>query len=91
MATNEDIHKDIYARMNDTDRKLSESIGKWDVIISQNERLINLLGRAIFFMFVLAMVELAAIIYGAIGKEGLHAVRQAVPISGTADANGEEF
>lgn len=47
----------------------------------QNDKFLKLIYRLLSVFGALLLIMLGALIYGAIGKEGLHSVRQAMPIN----------
>lgn len=84
----EEIHRDLYSRMNETDRKLSNLIGQNSIIVEQNKQLIDLLKSALKYMFVIIVILILALIYGAIGKDGFNAVK-GVQTAVLANDNGD--
>lgn len=51
-----------------------------------NADLVALLKKALSYEFYVILILIAALVYGAIGKEGLFAVRQTIPIPQRDDA-----
>lgn len=58
-------------------KTLSGTVGAQNEIISE---LVALLKKALSFEFYVILILIAALVYGAVGKEGLFAVRQSLPI-----------
>lgn len=82
----DEIHQNLYERINDTDTKLSELIGQTSMLVSQNDKLMKFLEkdgqrfqRIIYTLFAVVMVLVGAVVFGAIGKEGFYAVRTLSP------------
>lgn len=76
MAENDEtMFRDLYARMNETDKNLSNLVGQTTVIAEQNKQLIGLLKFVIKFMGFIILVLVGALIYGALGSEGFNAVK----------------
>ena len=83
MATQDDINKDLYGKVNDLTKEFAQTNGYLKAIVGQNVELIGLLKKSLYTLaciaFICVLGSLFALIYGAIGKDGLHAVRQAMP------------
>lgn len=75
--------KETNTRVDKTSEHLAENNGKLDVLISQNETQMKMIWRMFCMVFFLAAISVLAVIYGAIGKEGLHSVRHSVPLTTT--------
>ena len=58
-------------------KSLSGTVGAQNKI---NADLVALLKKALSYEFYVILILIAALVYGAIGKEGLFAVRQSLPI-----------
>lgn len=80
MPTKEEIEKDQYEKINALTGRVEQLVGAVDVANQINLELMKILKKAIFYMFLIIVFLIGAIIYGAIGKEGFYAVRQTVPI-----------
>ena len=74
-----DEHLRICDRLDETDGKLNKLLGQNDVLISQNRELISLLKKGLWYLFLIAVFELAVITYGAIGREGFNTIKGSVP------------
>lgn len=48
-------------------------------VVDSNEKLIKLFTRALYIISFIAIIAVGAVIFGAIGKDGMHSVRQIVP------------
>ena len=79
MAPQSQINNEVFKRINNLESDVSETKGYLRAIVGQNEKLIRLLTRALYVLTFISTVLLFALVYGAIGKEGLHSVRSAVP------------
>lgn len=83
MATQDDINKDLYGKVNDLTKEFAQTNGYLKAIVGQNVELIGLLKKSLYTLaciaFICVLGSLFALIYGAIGRDGLHAVRQAIP------------
>lgn len=84
------IHKDLYEKINENTNAVSALRATVQVLTTQNERFFELIEKkdqtfmsalrwigGLFAVVVLAL--LFAIIYGAIGQEGLKSVRESLP------------
>lgn len=99
MPTHDDIHADLYEKLNANTAEVKELTGAVRVLTRQNERFFEMIekkdtqyiaeldkkdkaqGRIVIALFVMLAFMLAALVYGAIGRDGLHAVRETVPIT----------
>lgn len=84
--SHDDIHADLYGRVNQLESKIDETNGYLRGVVESNEKLIALLekrdttlNRVIWALLVILLFALGVIAFGAIGKEGMHSVRQSVP------------
>ena len=92
--SHDEIHADIYGRVNALESKIDETNGYLRGVVESNEKLITLLekrdttlNRVIWALLVILLFSLGVIAFGAIGKDGMHSVRQTLPtIPQTADA-----
>ena len=95
---NEEIHAEIFRRINTLESKVDETNGYLkgvvesnNKVVQVNERIIQLMEnrdvlfwRIVVILAFITLISLGAVIYGAIGKEGLHSVRQTLPPISTA-------
>ena len=79
MATQGDINRDLYSKFNACKAEQAETNGYLKAIVEQNDKLIRQNTRALYIIASFGLICLFALIYGAIGKEGLHSVRQSLP------------
>ena len=92
--SHDDIHADLYKRVNTLESKIDETNGYLRGVVESNEKLITLLekrdttlNRVIWALLVILLFSLGVIAFGAIGKEGMHSVRQSLPtLPATAEA-----
>jgi len=75
MATNDDVHSDLYTKINALTSQQQQLIGAMDVQNQINIELMKLLKKALCYEFWIIVLLIGAIIYGAIGKDGFYAVR----------------
>ena len=80
------INNQLFKKVNDLEADQSETKGYLKAIVEQNEKLIGLLTKsqshlkhALVLGWMFAFMCLGALIYGAIGKEGLYSVRRTLP------------
>ena len=100
MAEEDSIHKDLYDKVNANTNAVAALTATVNILTQQNEKFFDLVEkkdanfmRALrWFGIILSVIIFAllfALIYGAIGAEGLRAVRESMPTkisSGTANA-----
>lgn len=55
-----------------------------------NKDLVKLLKKALSYEFYVILVLIAALVYGAIGKDGLFAVRQTIPLPANGNNGGDQ-
>ena len=86
------INNQLFGRLNSLESKVDETNGylkgvveSHEKLIGQNDRLIVLLekrdvtqNRVVWGLFVLLLFAVGVIAFGAIGKDGMHSVRQTV-------------
>lgn len=84
MATNDDIHRELFAKVGTLANSVSELSGSVSVLNKTNTDLVSLLKKALSCEFYIILLLIAALVYGAIGKEGLYSVRQIVPVPSSA-------
>ena len=75
---------DLNGRVNTLESKADQTNGYLQGVVESNEKLIKLLSRSLYILAFIAIVLLFALVYGAIGKEGLHSVRESLPKMPTA-------
>ena len=80
------INNQLFGRLNSLESKVDETNGYLKGVVESNEKLITLLerrdttmGRVLWALLVLLLFAIGVIAFGAIGKEGMHSVRQALP------------
>lgn len=76
----DDIEKDQYEKINSLAAKVEGLTAAVDISNQLNIETVKLLKKALSYEFWTIIVLIAALVYGAIGKDGLFAVRQAVPV-----------
>ena len=81
MPTNAEIEKDQYEKINDLTKKVASLPSAVDIPNQVNIELLKLLKRVMCGAFIIILILLGALIFGAIGKEGLFAVRQTLPLN----------
>ena len=86
MATQDEIHKDIYEKLNANTAEVKELSGVVKVLTAQNERFFDMLEkkdelfmRALRALFWISVLLIAALIYGAIGDKGFNAIADRIP------------
>lgn len=80
------INNQLFGRLNSLESKVDETNGYLRGVVESNEKLITLLekrdttlNRVIWALLVILLFALGVIAFGAIGKEGMHSVRQTLP------------
>lgn len=84
-----EINKELYNKVNSFKTEFAEMNGYLKSIVEQNEKLIKLLRNAMYILAFITLCCLFAVIYGAIGKDGLHSVRDAIPKMATIPAHND--
>lgn len=86
MATHDDIHADLYNRVNLMESKFDETNGYLRGLLEfnekltvQNDKLIRQNTRSTYLFFLLGLVGWLVVAYGAVGRDGLKSVRQTLP------------
>lgn len=74
------VEADQYAKIEVLTKSVSELTGAVSVLNKTNTDLVSLLKKALTYEFYTILILIAALVYGAIGKEGLYSVRQIVPV-----------
>lgn len=80
------INNQLFGRLNSLESKVDETNGYLRGVVESNEKLITLLerrdttmGRVLWALLVLLLFAIGVIAFGAIGKEGMHSVRDTLP------------
>ena len=80
VAANHEIeHEKIYQRINKLESKIDDTNGYLRGVVESNEKLIKLFTKALYILAGITLLSLGALVYGAIGKDGLFSVRQILP------------
>ena len=86
MATQDDIHKDLYQKLNSNTAEMKELTGAVKVLTAQNERFFKMIEKkdelflkALRALFWIAVLLIAALIYGALGDKGFNAIADRIP------------
>lgn len=69
----------IEHRFNSIEGKVDELNGYLKGVVESNQRLISLFTKAMYVISFIAVMAVGAVIFGAIGKDGMHSVRQIIP------------
>lgn len=84
-----EVNQELFRRVNALEQVYSETTGYLKGIVESNEKLIKLFSKALYILAAIAVLSLLAVIYGAIGKDGMKSVRETMPrvadIQGVAD------
>ena len=90
------INNQLFGRLNSLESKVDETNGYLRGVVESNEKLIVLLTKsqshmkhALILGWTFAFMCLGALIYGAIGKEGLYSVRQTLPTTTAIPAHND--
>lgn len=75
-----DDNKKQWKSINDLTAQVKSLSGTVAAQNKINADLVELLKKALSYEFYLILILIAALVYGAVGKEGLFAVRRAIPI-----------
>lgn len=93
MTTQNEINKDLFGKYNTVLKEQAATNGYLKSIVEQNDKLIDLLKKALYALSGIATVCvlacLFALIYGAIGEKGLHSVRQTLPTAVAIPAHND--
>ena len=80
------INNQLFGRLNSLESKVDETNGYLRGVVESNEKLITLLerrdttmGRVLWALLILLLFAIGVIAFGAIGKEGMHSVRDTLP------------
>lgn len=79
MSINDDIHKQLFDKINAATNELALVRGQMEAQNKINGDLVRLLKLVLWGAFVIILILLGALIFGAIGKDGLFAVRDSMP------------
>lgn len=98
-ATQGEINKELFKRINSLERVASELSGYFKGMVDNTKELIGLMRSeqkhhkvVVGILATLLAFCIAALVYGAIGDKGLHSVRQTMPLSvGDAITAGNDF
>lgn len=92
------INDQLSSRLNSLESKVDETNGYLKGVVESNEKLIELLkkrdttmGRIIWALIVLLFFAVGVIAFGAIGKDGMHSVRQTMPLKTAAIPMHNDF
>ena len=69
----------IEERFQSIEQKVDSMCGYLKGVVDSNEKLITLFTRALYIISFIAIIAVGAVIFGAIGKDGMHSVRQIIP------------
>lgn len=91
MPTQSQINNQLFGRLNSLESKVDETNGYLKGVVESNEKLIALLqkrdatqSRITWALVVLLFFAVGVIAFGAIGKDGMHSVRQTMPLKTAA-------
>lgn len=79
--THEEIHDDLYDKYNALLEKVGECVGAVTSSNEINRDLIGLLRKVLVGAFIVILLLIFTLIFGALGERGFHAVTNKVPIS----------
>lgn len=86
MATHDEVHKDLYDKINACTAEMKELTGAVRILTQQNEKFFDIIEKQnerqqkiIKWAFGIVILCLLIIGYGAIGKEGMASVRRSLP------------
>ena len=77
--TNEEVHKELFDRVNALERGQSETNGYLKAVVEQNEKYIKLVWRVIIILAFITIASLFALIWGACGADGFKTIRETLP------------
>lgn len=80
MEQRNDIEADQYDKINKLASRVEQLTGVVDVSNQLNSKLLTLLTKVLYGSFIIILCLVGALIFGAIGKDGLFAVRNSLPI-----------
>lgn len=84
-----EVNQELFRRINKLEQVYSETNGYLKGIVESNEKLIKLFSKSLYILAAIATLSLLAVIYGAIGKDGMKSIRETMPrvadIQGVAD------
>ena len=81
MATHDEIERDQYQQIHSLAAEVHTLAGTVEIANKINEKLLRLMTKVFYCMFFIILVLIGAIIYGAIGRDGLYSVREALPVN----------
>lgn len=79
MATHDEIEKDQYQQIHSLAAEVHSLSGAVQVSNEINKQLVALMKKVFYCMFFIILVLIGALVYGAIGKDGLYSVRDTLP------------
>ena len=91
MATHDEIERDQYQQIHSLAAEVHTLAGTVEIANQINEKLLKLMTKVFYCMFFIVIVLIGALIYGAIGKDGLFSVRDTLPVSTPIQANAEPW
>mgnify|MGYP003292316144 FL=1 len=91
MATNDEVHRELFAKVGTLANSVSELSGAVAVLNKTNTDLVALLKKALSYQFYVILLLIAVLIYGAIGEKGFRTVREAVPFPYNSDDQQTSF
>ena len=94
MPTHDDVHKDLYDKINTCTSEMKELTGAVRILTQQNEKFFSLIEKQnereqkiVKWAFGIIVICLLIIGYGAIGKDGMFTVRKAIPTFPSEDTH----
>ena len=91
MATHDEIERDQYEQIHSLAAEVHSLSGAVQVSNEINKQLVALMRKVFYCMFFIIVILIGALIYGAIGKDGLFSVRDTLPVSAPIQANAEPW
>ena len=91
MATNDEVHRELFAKVGTLANSVSELSGAVAVLNKTNTDLVSLLKKALSYEFYVILLLIAVLIYGAIGEKGFRTVRDAVSFPYNSDDQQTSF
>ena len=79
MATNDEVHRELFAKVGTLANSVSELSGAVTVLNKTNTDLVGLLKKSLSYEFYVILILIAVLIYGAIGEKGFITIRNSVP------------
>lgn len=91
MKTHDEIHAEIFGRINTLESKIDDTNGYLRGVVESNEKLIRLFSKALYILAGIVLFLLGVVAYGAIGDKGLRSVRENAPVVFAIPANTHDF